>query len=165
MDVAGGRGSLLATILLANPQLRGILFDLPQVIAGSQHEAALNDPTIAARCTFASGSFFEAIPTGADAYMLKWILHDWDDAEATSILSNIRRAMRPDGTLLVVEMMIAPGNAPSVGKVLDLAMLTQTGGRERTEVEYRRLFEAADFDLARVIPTASPYSIIEGQPR
>ncbi len=161
MDIADGRGSLLATILRANPHLGGILFDLPQVIAGAQHEAALNDPAVASRRSFVGGSFFEEVPATADIYMMKWILHDWNDDESIAILQNIRRALRPGGKLLVIEMVITPDNAPSPGKLLDLAMLTQTGGMERTEAEYRRLFEAAGLDLARVLPTASVYSIME----
>ncbi len=162
MDIAGGHGSLLATILRANPQLQGILFDLPQVIAGARQEAALNDPAVASRRSFVAGSFFEEIPATADSSMMKWILHDWNDDEVTAILQNVRQALRPGGKLLVIEMVIIPGNAPSPGKLLDLAMLTQTGGKERTETEYRRLFAAAGLDIARVIPTASAYSIIEG---
>lgn len=162
MDVAGGRGSLLAAIMRANPHLRGILFDLPQVVEDARRDSPLNDPALAIRREFSGGSFFDAIPAGADAYLLKSILHDWDDGDAARILRSLRRAMPSDGMLLVVEVVLAPGNASSVGKLLDLAMLTQTGGKERTEAEYRRLFAAADLDLVRMIPTASPFSILEG---
>jgi ubiquinone/menaquinone biosynthesis C-methylase UbiE len=165
MDIAGGHGSLLAAILRGNPHLQGILFDLPQVIEGARHEAALNDPAVASRRSFVGGSFFEEIPATADVYMMKWILHNWNDDESIAILRNIRRAMRPGGKLLVIEMVIRPDNAPSPGKLLDLAMLIQTGGMERTEAQYRRLFNAADLEIARVIPTASAYSIMETIPR
>lgn len=164
-DVAGGRGSLLAAILADNPRLKGVLFDLPQVVADTRRDSPLNEPALAPRRALAGGSFFEEIPAGGDAYLLKSILHDWDDADAARILRNVRRAIPVGGRLLVVEVVLAPGNAPSVGKFLDLAMLTQTGGKERTGAEFRRLFAAASFDLARVSPTASPFSIIEGRPR
>lgn len=162
VDVAGGHGSLLVTILAVNPHLHGTLFDLPSVIAGAREEPALQAPAIAGRITLAEGSFFDWIPEGGDAYLLKWILHDWQDAEARRILETCRRAMAPGARLLLVEMVIPPGNHPFVGKFLDLAMLTVVGGRERTKTEYEHLLVASGFRLARVLPTAQPYSIVEG---
>jgi hypothetical protein len=112
-----------------------------------------------------AGDFFAAAPAGGDAYLLRWILHDWDDARAITILQNCQRAMQAQGKLLVIETLIAAGNAPSIAKLSDLEMLVRAGGRERTEVEYRALFAAAGFRLTRVIPTQSlirQSSVIEG---
>lgn len=162
VDVAGGQGSLLASILQTNPRIQGTLFDLPQVIANSQATGLMDQDGLAGRCELFAGDFFESVPPGRDAYLLKWILHDWSDAEALQILNVCRRAMEPGKKLLVAEMVIEPGNDPFFGKLLDIAMLALTGGRERTTAEYRALFEAAGFKLQRVVPTASPYSIIEG---
>lgn len=161
VDVAGGRGSLLAAILEANPHLRGTLFDLPMVIAEAREELTLRAPNIAARLTFSEGSFFEAVPEGGDAYLLKWILHDWQDADADRILSNCRRAMAPGARLLLVEIVIPPGNLPNFGKFLDIAMLVIVGGRERTRAEYEQLLSSNGFQLTRVLPTALPYRIVE----
>jgi hypothetical protein len=108
------------------------------------------------------GSFFESVPGGADAYLLRHIIHDWDDERATAILRQVGRALGPGGRLLVVESVIPPGNGPSFGKLLDLAMLLIPGGQERTEEEYRRLYEAAGFRLTRVVPTRADVSVIEG---
>ena len=162
VDVAGGHGSLLAAILRANPHLHGTLFDLPSVIAGAREESGLQASDLAGRLTFAEGSFFEAVPDGGDAYLLKWILHDWQDAEARQILATCRRAMVPGKRVLLAEMVITPGNSPFMGKFLDLSMLTIVGGRERTRAEYEHLLVASGFRLSRVIPTALPYSIVEG---
>lgn len=162
VDVAGGRGSLLAAILEVNPHLRGTLFDLPTVIAEARDEPTLRAPNIAARLTFTEGSFFEAVPEGGDAYLLKWILHDWQDADAHLILTNCRRAMALGARLLLVEMVIPPGNQPTFGKFLDVSMLVIVGGRERTRTEYDQLLAANAFQLTRVLPTALPYRIVEG---
>jgi hypothetical protein len=161
-DIAGGHGLLLATILQRFPSLEGVLFDLPEVIAGATNTLAtygLDD-----RCKMIGGDFFQAVPAGADAYMLKHIIHDWDDERALAILRNIRKAMQPSGRLLIVEVVIAPGNEPSFGKLLDLEMLVIPGGRERTSDEYRDLFAGAGFRLAEIHETAAPTSIIEGVP-
>ena len=124
---------------------------------------------MADRCEFVAGSFFDELPPGRDAYLFKWILHDWSDDEVRRILHNCRRAMglgTPGGgrgrRLLVVEMLIEPGNRPSPAKLLDVAMLALTGGRERTVEEFRLLFEETGFLLQAVHPTVSPYSVIEG---
>ncbi len=160
VDVAGGRGLLLATILERHPTVTGVLFDLPDVIKGA--EATLASHGAQGRCRTVGGDFFQAVPTGADAYILKHIIHDWDDQRAVAILRNIREAMDPAGRLLVVEVVIAPGNEPSVGKLLDLEMMVIPGGRERTSDEYRDLLAAAGFRLAQIHETHAPASIIEG---
>ena len=159
-DVAGGHGSLLAAVLRANPHLKGLLFDVPQVIAGAQRHVEAEG--VAGVLELAAGDFFESVPAGADAYMLKHIIHDWDDARALSILRNCHRAMAQDGKLLLVEMVVPGGNEPHFAKIQDLEMLLSPGGLERTEREYRELFAAAGFELTRIIPTASPMSVIEG---
>jgi hypothetical protein len=139
-----------------------VLFDLPEVIAGAKD--TLTPYRLDDRCEVIGGSFFEAVPAGADGYMLKHIIHDWDDERALTILQNIRKAIQPSGRLLVVEVVIAPGNEPSFGKLLDLEMLVLPGGRERTSDEYRDLFAGAGFKLADIHETAAPTSIIEGMP-
>jgi SAM-dependent methyltransferase len=165
VDVGGGRGALLGAILQANPHLRGILFETPHVIATAR--PALEAQGIADRCQFVAGDFFEALPAGGDAYILKWILVSWDDERAISILQNCHRAMRENGKLLVVERIIPTGNAPFYGKLADLNLLVLYRGRHRTEAEYRSLFARAGFTLAQIIPTHSPteFSVIEGVPR
>lgn len=159
-DIAGGHGSLLTAILRANPHLNGLLFDVPQVIAGAQ--SFVEAEGMGHAVELASGDFFESVPAGADAYMMKHIIHDWDDARALSILRNCHRAMPEDGKLLLVEMVVPPGNEPHFAKIQDLEMMLSPGGLERTEEEYRELFAAAGFELTRIIPTASPMSVIEG---
>ncbi|ODU01123.1 MAG: methyltransferase [Planctomycetes bacterium SCN 63-9] len=161
MDVGGGNGSMLIAVLKANPHLQGILFDLPHVIerAKPRIEAA----GLADRCRVMEGSFFESIPQGADAYMMRHIIHDWNDERSVTILRNAGRASKPGGKLLVIEGVITPGNDPSFIKLLDIIMLTLPGGKERTEEEYRWLYEQTGFKLSRVIPTVSQMSIIEGE--
>jgi SAM-dependent methyltransferase len=159
VDVAGGHGLLLSAILSANPQLRGVLFDQPHVIEDAR--AFVASKGLQERYELAGGDFFESVPAGADAYILKHIIHDWDDGRAVSILKNIARAMREDGRVLLVEMVLPPANVPHLGKVLDIEMLTSPGGLERTEEEYGELFDRAGLRLARVVPTRSPYSIVE----
>ena len=157
-DIAGGHGFLLSQILKANEHLKGILFDLDHVIAGAG--ALLEAQGVADRIETASGDFFKEVPT-ADAYIMKHIIHDWDDDRAILIMKNIHRAMTGDGKLLLAEMVVPPGNEPHASKVLDLEMLTLPGGIERTEAEFASLFEQAGFRLNRVVPTPSPFSVIE----
>jgi hypothetical protein len=159
-DIAGGHGSLLAAILRANPHLKGLLFDVPQVIADAQ--AHIEAEGVGHALELASGDFFASIPEGADAYMMKHIIHDWDDARAISILRNCHSAMPEDGKLLLVEMVVPKGNEPHFAKIQDLEMMLSPGGLERTEEEFRALFAAAGFELTRIVPTASPMSVIEG---
>jgi len=162
MDVAGGHGLLLTTILSANPTLRGILAEQPHVVASAG--PIMEQSEVADRCTVVAVDFFASVPSGADAYILKWIIHDWDDDRALAILTNCREAMGPNGTLLLAEAVIPPGDTPSPGKFMDLQMMVIPGGQERTEAEYRALFEAAGFRLTRIVPTRSPLSVIEGKP-
>lgn len=159
VDIAGGHGLLLAAILKSNPHLQGVLFDLPFVIENAGE--LLESEGVARRTEKVSGDFFESVPAGADVYMLKHIIHDWNDEQSIKILQNIRRAMNEDGKVLIVEMVVPEGNTPSPAKGLDLVMLTIEGGKERTEKEYRELLEAAGLHLNRVIPTRSPFSIVE----
>lgn len=159
-DIAGGHGSLLAEILKANPDLKGILFDMASVIAGAG--AFFEKANVAERVEKVSGDFFAAVPKGADAYIMKHIIHDWDDERATKILRNIKAAMPENGKVLIVEVVIPEGNGPDQGKILDLEMLVSPGGVERTADEYRELLSSAGLRLTRIIQTKSPFSIIEG---
>ncbi len=159
VDIAGGHGFLLAAILKANPHLQGVLFDQPTVIDGAVESLKKQD--INDRVELIPGDFFESVPAGADIYTMKHIIHDWNDDESIKILQNIHRAMSETGKVLIVEMVVPEGNAPSPSKVMDVQMLIATGGKERTEVEYRKLLESSGFNLTRIIPTRSPYSIVE----
>ena len=159
VDIAGGHGLLLAAVLKANPNLRGVLFDLPFVIEGAGE--LLEKEGVADRVEKISGDFFESVPAGADAYMMKHIIHDWDDASSVKILQNIRRAMSERGKVLIIEMVVPDGNEPHPAKALDLVMLTMEGGKERTAEEYRELLASGGLSLTRIIPTRSPYSIVE----
>ena len=161
VDIAGGLGLLLATVLRAHPEIRGTLYDLPRVIDRAKTgplESVLN------RCDFASGDMFVSVPQGADAYMMKHIIHDWPDEDCVKLLKACRKAVNPGGRLLVIDNVIRPGNDFAPGKFLDLQMLIFPGGRERTEQEFRQLFDAAGWRLTRVIPTAVPESIVEAVP-
>jgi SAM-dependent methyltransferase len=158
-DVGGAHGILLAAVLRANPAARGILFDLPHVIATAGN--AIEAQGLSGRCELVSGDFLEAVPEGADLHLLKQIVHDWDDQRSTRLLQNCHRALRPAGKLLLVEMVVPPDNRPSPAQAMDLNMLVLLGGRERTEEEYRRLLQEGGFRLERVIPTHSPFSVIE----
>lgn len=163
VDVAGGHGSLLATILKANPKLKGVLFDLPPVIARAENDQHVTAKGIAKRCTFIGGDAFQSVPKGGDAYIMKHILHDWDDEHCVKILTNCRAAMNANARVLVVDNVIPPGNDPAWGKLLDVAMLTYTGGgRERTKAEFAALFKQAGLKLTRIVPTKCPVSIVEG---
>ncbi len=162
VDVGGGYGALLAAILTAHPHLKGVLVDLRHVVAGARPK--LEEAGLAGRCETVAGDFFQSVPDGGDAYILKHVLHDWDDDRCVSILGNCWRAISNEGRLLVIEFLVAPGNEPDYGKYLDLNMLVLTKGRERTEEHYRTLFKAADFTLSRVVATRSELSIIEGRP-
>jgi ubiquinone/menaquinone biosynthesis C-methylase UbiE len=159
-DIGGGNGSQIASVLQRHTTLKGILFDLPHVIdrARQRIEAA----GLSGRCQLVSGSFFESVPKGADAYMMRHIIHDWDDEKALTILRNCHAAMSSNGKLLVIESVIPPGNDPFGGKLLDLVMLLIPGGKERTADEYRALFAKAGFEISGIVPTGTEISIIEG---
>jgi hypothetical protein len=160
VDVGGGSGQLLATVLRANPGLSGVLLELPDVAAGAPELLRRHD--VFDRVRVVEGDFLESVPAG-DAYLLKHILHDWDDEAAVAILRNCRRAMHPGGRVLVVQEALPGGNAPSAGKLLDIQMLL-IGGRERAADEFADLFRAAGMRLSRVVETACPLHIIEGLP-
>jgi SAM-dependent methyltransferase len=160
LDVAGGYGSLLAAVLKANPQMQGVLFDAPSVIAGARRE--IDASGIADRCELVAGDFFAAVPAGADAIMMKHIIHDWDDEHSLKILKTCSAALHPGGKLLVIDAVIMPGNEPAQAKLLDIEMLL-IGGRERTEAEFRKLFAGAGFELTRIVATSSPVSVVEGR--
>jgi ubiquinone/menaquinone biosynthesis C-methylase UbiE len=162
VDVGGGHGTLITSILTRYPEMKGVVFDAPSVIEGARSRidaAGLSD-----RCEAAAGDFFIKLPQGPDAYILKWILHDWNDERARTILRNCRSVITSDGKLILVEMVIPPGREPHFGKFIDLNMMVITGGLERTEEEFEQLLTESGFKLVRVIPTSSPISIIEASP-
>jgi SAM-dependent methyltransferase len=160
VDVGGGHGQLLSEILKRHPHLSGVLFDLPAGVQTARGRAGNFPP----HTHFVAGSFFESVPAGADAYILKKVIHDWNDEQAARILRNCRDAMKPHGRILVAESIIPPGNEPTTIKLIDAAMLVVTGGIERTEAEYAALFAAAGLRLERVISTRQPISILEASP-
>ena len=161
VDIAGGVGLLLATVLERYPSMRGTLYELPHVI-GRAKSGPLNG--LLDRCTFASGDMFASVPNGADAYMMKHIIHDWPDEECIKLLKACRKGVNPSGKLIVIDNVIQPGNEFHPGKFLDLQMLIFPGGRERTEQEFHELFAAAGWRLTRVVATAVPESVVEGVP-
>jgi SAM-dependent methyltransferase len=165
-DIGGGTGRLIADILTAHRAARGILFDLPHVVAGAP--AVLAASGVEARCEVVGGSFFDGVPSGADAYVLRAILHDWDDDRAIALLRNCRKAMAADVVLLIVERVLpeqaASGHAAD-SYLLDLEMLVLCpGGRERTESEFRAILTAAGFAAIQVLPTATATSVVEARP-
>jgi cyclopropane fatty-acyl-phospholipid synthase-like methyltransferase len=162
VDVGGGHGALLASILERNPAMHGVLFDQPHVVAEAQHYFATVG--VANRATTVGGDFFVAVPPGGDAYVLSQILHDWDDERCLTILRQCRRAMPDHGKLLIVELVLPSGDEPFFGKWLDLHMLAIPGGRERTAAEYDALFRDAGFALVRVVPTQAGPSVVEAVP-
>ena len=162
VDLGGGRGTLLASILHDNPGASGLVLDLPHVIELARQNPAVKD--MGDRCELVEGDFFKGVPAGGDAYVLKWIVHDWDDEKSIAILKNCRSAMSSHSKLLINEAVIPGRNEPSLHKLMDLNMLVMTGGRERTEREYSEMFEAAGFHLERVIPSPTGFSWLEGVP-
>jgi SAM-dependent methyltransferase len=163
VDIAGGHGEILLSILSRYPQMKGVLVDLDHVVAGATPRIAARG--LQARCTAVSGDFFKAVPEGGDAYIMKHIIHDWDDEKAAAILQNIRKVLRPNGRVLLLEAVIRPGNEPDFAKLLDIEMLLFPGGRERTEEEFEALFTRAGFAMTRIVPTKSPLCVIEARPR
>ena len=161
VDVAGGHGQVLTSILQKHPQMRGVLFDLEHVIAGAIPR--LEQAGVSDRCTTATGDFFTAVPEGGDAYIMKHIIHDWDDERALRILANIKKAMKPGGRIILLDSVLASSNEPDFGKLIDLEMLVMPGGRERTADEFRALFQRAGFTVTKIVPTKSPLSVIEAK--
>jgi SAM-dependent methyltransferase len=162
-DIGGAHGVLLRAVLQANPAARGILLDLPHVIATAGD--AIAAAGLSERCELVSGDFFEAVPAGADLHLLKQIVHDWDDEQATRLLRNCHRALAPGGKLLLVEMVVPADNRPSSAQGMDLNMLVLLGGRERTEEEFARLLDGAGFRLERVMANRSPFDVVEATRR
>jgi O-methyltransferase/methyltransferase family protein len=161
VDIGGGHGLLLGSILQAHPSMRGVLYDLPPVADGARQ--LLDRLGVLERCAIVAGDFFETVRAGADAYILKNIVHDFDDDRALMILTNCRRAMGDRARLLLAQEVLPDGNAPESGKLLDLQMLL-IGGRERTETEYRSLLSASGFALSRIVPLPAPLHVIEATP-
>lgn len=164
VDVAGGHGQVLRSILRKYPAMRGILMDLDHVLAGAK--PYIEADGVADRCQTVAGDFFKAVPPGGDAYVMKHIIHDWDDERAAQILRSIHTAMgSKHGKVILLEGVLAPGNEPGLGKIMDLEMLLLPGGRERSAEEFRGLFDRAGFDLVRIVPTTSPVCVIEARKR
>jgi O-methyltransferase domain len=162
VDVGGGAGALLRGILSANPKLHGVLFDMPPVVKGAD---SLRIGSLASRCEIVGGDIFQNIPEGADAYLMRVVIHDWNDEDAVRILKTCRRAIPAHGKLLLVESVLKPRNQPDPGRFNDLTMLAVApGGRERTEVEFKDLLRRAGFALTRVIPATGMTSIVEARP-
>lgn len=159
VDVGGGNGGLLAAALESAPKAAGVLFDSPAGVKGAQD--LLRARGVSNRCEIVPGDFFESVPRGGDLYMLKWILHDWDDRRAVTILRNCREAAAKGSRLLVIESVLPDGDAPSPGRLSDLNMLAMTGGRERSASEYRAMLEAAGFVDVRARETRSPCGLVE----
>jgi hypothetical protein len=162
VDVGGGYGQFLASILDQQPEANGVLFDLPTLTSDVVKKGAL--ASYDSRVKISGGDFFESVPAGGDLYLLKFILHDWDDEHSVKILRNVRRAITGDGKLAVVEIVLPPHNEPHIGPLIDLNMMVMTGGNERTENEYRDLLADAGFRLDQVVGTKSPFSVIEASP-
>jgi hypothetical protein len=162
VDVAGGPGAFIAAILQANPQALGILCDAPHVIVAAR--AVLEAAGVKERCEVIPRDFFSSVPERGDVYVLKQIIHDWDDEQALAILKNCRRTVSEHGRLLLVEKIIPPGNDRHPGKLTDLHLLVAYGGRERTEAEFSKLLGEAGFRLTRVVPTEGDFSVVESMP-
>lgn len=162
VDVGGGHGRLLAGALRLSADRQGILFDLPQVVEGA--EAVLAQYGVKARCRVVGGDFFESVPEGGDLYVMKAIVHDWDDADARRILATVRRAMKPGARLALLETVVPDANKKHFAKLLDIEMMVHAGGRERTREEYAALAADAGLRLQRVVPTAGPISVVELAP-
>jgi hypothetical protein len=159
-DIGGGHGALLCAVLAQTPGSTGVVFDLPQVVAGAP--ATIEKAGLASRCQTVGGDFFAEVPKGCDAYLLKSIIHDWSDEKAAKILRNCAAGLNPNGRVILVEAPVPPPGTPSFAKLIDLEMLVMTdGGRERTEAEYRALFAEAGLKLEKILPTPRPLAVIE----
>ena len=162
VDVGGATGNLLAAILTRHAGPRGVLFDMPHVVGDAP--ALLKAHGVDDRVTIEAGSFFDTVPAGGDCYLLSHIIHDWNEGKCLTILGHCRKAIKPGGRLLIVEMVLPAGDTPHMGKVLDMVMLVFPGGQERTQAEYGALLDKAGFRLSRVVPTASAVSVVEAVP-
>lgn len=162
VDVGGATGNMLVAILSRHAGPRGVLFDRPHVVRDAP--VLLRERGVEQRVTIEAGDFFKTVPAGGDAYLLSHVIHDWNEEQCLTILGHCRKAMKPDGRLLIVEMVLPVGDAPHPGKVLDMVMLVLPGGQERTEAEYAPLLKKAGFRLTRVVPTQSAVSVVEAVP-
>jgi hypothetical protein len=162
VDIGGGNGSLISAVLQRYPKLKGLLFELGYVVKRTRE--SLKAYGVDDRCSVIEGNFFESVPSGADTYLLRHIIHDWTDEQSVQILNNCRKVVPNNGRLLIIEAVVPTGNEPSLAKDFDMVMLVLPGGIERTEEEYRCLLEEAGFQLNSITPTASVISVIEGRP-
>jgi hypothetical protein len=162
VDVGGGHGRLLSAILAATPSARGVLYDLPDVVNGAPE--VLDRASVSGRVRVEGGSFFDSVPTGGDAYVLKDVIHDWGDESAQAILRNVAAAAHNQATLLLIEQVIPEHHREDTGKWTDLEMLLFHDGRERTAAQYRELLRRSGFHLTRIVQTISPFSVIEASP-
>jgi hypothetical protein len=162
VDVGGGHGQLLASMLAAAPGAEGVLLEQESLLPGAKERLA--EAGVLARCRLEGGSFFDRVPEDGDLYVLRRVVHDFDDDHALALLTTLRRDMTDDATLLLLESVVPPGGGPHFAKSLDLDMLLFVGGRERTEQEYAALLDRAGFELTRVVPTISPISLVEARP-
>ena len=159
VEVGGGYGSLMKAILMANPSVRGVLFDVPQIIDGAKEN--FSNLALNGRCQVVGGNFFESVPERGDAYIMKNVLHDWDDSHSVAILRNCRHAMAEKGKVLLVEMVLPLEGSAPFESLMDLNMLVISSGRERTEPEYREILGTAGLRMTKIVPTISPFSLIE----
>jgi len=160
VDVGGGRGDLISSVLVANPAMEGILYDLPQ--GSAEAMSLLQAKGVEDRCRIRTGSFFDSIPSGGDVYVLSRILHDWPDDKAATILANCRKAIKDDGTLLIRDSVISDNDVQ--GSTMDITMMIMTGGKERTEAEWKNLLQSAGFTLNRVYKKQGQFDLIEAKP-
>jgi hypothetical protein len=159
VDIGGGQGELLETIVQFNPDIGGTVFDTSSTIQRARRQRRNN--AWGRRCSYVTGDFFTSVPPGADAYLLCGVIHDWDDSRAVAILRNCRKAMTKNSRVLLVDMIVPDAASSSFSKLLDLNMLVMNGGRERTLAEFCALLNAADYKLTRIVPTMAPQSVIE----
>ncbi len=163
MDVGGGNGSMALLLLRHHPEMKGKVCDLPYI--ETQAKQSIQSADAGHRCEFIATDFFQSVPKGADLQVLKFILHDWNDDECVRILRNCRESLAPGGKVLLVEMLVPEEIRPDFVMLMDLNMLVMTGGRERTAKEFEKVLNDAGFEMTRVIPTKSPFSLIEARPR
>ena len=163
VDVAGGHGHVLTSVLRGYPSMRGVLFDIDHVVAGAG--PLIESVGVTDRVRIESGDFFREVPAGGDAYIMKHIIHDWDDDRSLTILRNIGKRLegRPGGRLILLDAVVPGDNTPHLSKLIDLEMMVMPAGRERTEQEFAALFDAAGFELTRVVPNESMVAVIEGR--